>query len=89
MCLAPGRDDRCVDASVSSRSVAIEWQRIEGGLGSLKAILTSGSLARIFCRVRAGCELGHGKGADGEFLRQLRGIDSIQIDHDRGVNEGT
>src|SRR5271165_850218 len=34
-CLAPGRDDRRVDASVGSRRVAIERQRVEAGLGSL------------------------------------------------------
>ena len=33
--LAPGRDDRRVDASVSSGRVAIERQRVEDGLGSL------------------------------------------------------
>ena len=85
--LAPRRDNRGVDASIGPRRVAIERQRIEAGFGSLQAILTSCSLADIGRRVRAGGEFSHGKGADCEFHRELLGVDVIQIDHDRGVNE--
>ena len=86
-CLAARRDDRGIDASVGSRRVAIERQWIEAGLGSLHAILTPRSLASIDRRVWSGGEFGHGEGTDGEFHRELLGVDVIQIDHDRGVNE--
>jgi len=49
--------------------------------------LASCSLASIGCRVGAGGELSHGKGADGQFYGELLGVDMVQIDHDRGVNQ--
>jgi hypothetical protein len=87
--LRPGRDDRRVDASVSPGRVTIEWQRVKGGLGSLQAILTPRSLAGIARRVGTGRELGHGKGANRQFVWELPGIDVIQVDHDRGVDEAS
>jgi hypothetical protein len=49
--------------------------------------LTSRSLAGIASCVRTGCELGHGNGADSEFVWELPCADLIQIDHDRRVNQ--
>src|SRR6185503_14067413 len=47
----PSGDNRRVDTSIGSGSVAIERQRVEGGLGSLWAILTSRSLGGVTRRV--------------------------------------
>jgi hypothetical protein len=78
---------RCLLAAVSPRRVGIERQRVESGLGSLYAILTSRSLSGICRRVRAGCELGHGNCANRQFAWELPGVDLIQVDHDRVVDD--
>ena len=51
------------------------------------AILTSCSLTGIAGRVGTNRQPGHGKGADGQFVWELLGVELIQIDDDRGVNE--
>lgn len=86
-CLAARRDDCGIHASIGPRRVAIERQRVKVGFGPLQAILAPCSLTGIDRRVRAGGELCHGQGADGEFDGELRGVDVIQIDDDRGVDE--
>ncbi len=59
---------------------------VEGGLGSLWAILTSRSLAGIARRMGAGGELCHGQGANRQFAWELADVDVFQGDHNRRVN---
>jgi hypothetical protein len=81
------RRDGRIDTAVSPRRGAVERQRVKGGLGSLHTVLTSRPLGAVGRCVWAGCQLRHRQGADRQFGWKLPGVQMIEVDQDRGVDE--
>ncbi len=75
--LAPGRGHGGVDATVGSRRVCIEGQRIECRLGPLEPVLAAGTFAGIAHGMRPSSELGHADGGHGDLGWQGGGIDGL------------
>jgi hypothetical protein len=75
--LASDRGNCRVDASIRPGAVGTERQRIKCGLGPLKPILPSCPLAAVARRVRAGCQLGHGKGANRKLTGKTFRVDVL------------
>ena len=81
------RRDGRIDTAVSPRRGAVERQGVKRGLGSLQTVLTSRPLGAVGCCVWASCELRHRQRADRQFGWKLPGVQMIEVDQDRGVDE--
>ena len=84
----------CPAAVTAARTLAVgascftpERDRLGGSLGPLQPILSACSLRQVQCRGRTGRQLRHGDGADRDLSRELLGIDPVEIDVDRRVQQ--
>ena len=84
---APGGCDRRIDMAVSPCGCAVERQWVERGLRSLQMVLTSCSFCTVAGRMRASSQFGHREGADCQFSWELVGVEMIEVNQDRGVDE--
>src|SRR5262249_50737213 len=81
-CFPPRRRYGSIDAPIRTRCVRVEWQGVEGPLGSLEMILPSGSFLDVVRRVRSDGELGEGGRRLGNLSGQLRAV-SVGHSNDR------
>lgn len=87
--LAAGCGHRRVDAPIGTSGVAVKRQRIEDDLDALQPILPTGPLGGVVAGVRTGRQFGQRQCGNSQFRRETVGIDLVQVDHDRGVDEAT
>jgi len=86
-CLAPSGDNGGEDPSIGSCSLIVEGQRIEGGFGSLEAILSTATLPGIVGGVRSRRKFRQSHGADRDRDREPVRVDLVEVDDHRRVQD--
>ena len=85
--LPAGRGDGGVHAPVGPRRLRVERKRIEGRFRALESVLSTGTFRCVSGGVRAGRELCHADGTDGDLGWQIVRINRLQVDEDRRVDD--
>jgi hypothetical protein len=74
-CLTPGGNGCRIDPAVGTSRLTVKGKGVERGLGALQPILSTRSLVGVIGGMRSSREFGHGDRTDGEFARELGGIE--------------
>jgi hypothetical protein len=80
-----GRRDRGENSAVCPYRIPVDWERIKDGLGSLKAILSTGPLVWVAGGMGTGSKFGHGERADRDLDGELCRAELVEADQPRSV----